>query len=331
MNGLLAAWHRLGYTANGWSTLGLLVVPALVTAAFAVPARALGGHLPAPGPDSPYWPVASVGDFWAGCWLLIWLIGLFVFGLLPRNQREGLWELGVPSAYAAAGFFVCLFAVAMVQNLNAPARVDPADWGWRLGLVAVLGACALGGLGAFIGRRATAGAFDPVRVPGRVRAAWLTTTWAGLGHWLWSLLGGVLVTVLLVATNQLSPDVAIVVAAALTAIALSFGVARVSVTPAGVRVRLGPYGMVSWRHRIDEIVSVEVTRLARVPLRPSISWQNVRFRGGPALLLRTRFGTVHVIAMERAAAAAAVLQGWLSQPVAPPAAATLPLSFGKEP
>jgi hypothetical protein len=331
MNGLLAAWHRLGYTANGWSTLGLLVVPALVAAAFVVPARALGAHLPAPGPGSPYWPLAKVGGFWASYWLLIWLIGLFVFGLVPRDQRRGVWELGVTSAYAAAGFFVCLFAVVMAQNLNAPARVDPEDWCWRLGLVAVLGACALGGLGAFIGRRATADEFDPVRVRGRVRAAWLTTTWAGLGHWLWSLLGGLLIVLLLVATNQFSLDVAIVVAAALTAVALSFGVARVSITPAGIRVRLGPYGMVSWRYRTDEIVSVEVTRLARVPLRPSLSWQNVRFRGGPGLLLRTRFGTVHVIAMERAVEAAAVLQGWQNQPAAASAATNLPSFFDSRP
>ena len=97
------------------------------------------------------------------------------------------------------------------------------------------------------------------------------------------------------------------------AVALWFRTARVSITPGGVRVRLGLFGLVGWRLPVERIASVGV-----VPV--SVWWPprrltSVVLRGGPALSLRTTSGSTRVVTMPQATEAAEVLSGWLPAPL----------------
>ena len=96
-------------------------------------------------------------------------------------------------------------------------------------------------------------------------------------------------------------------------LALSLLTARVTVGPAGLRIRLGPLGVVRLDVPLDEIVAVdaiEVDPLAHggwgVRLMPGL--RAVVFRSGPGLRVEQRDGPTTVVTLDRAAEAAGVLR-----------------------
>jgi hypothetical protein len=298
-----------------WQAIGLLLVPAVLLAIIAVPAHLFAGRLPIVSADR-YVRVAPVqgANGSAGFWVLLWLAGLGAFALLRGKECRVFrvfWEYALPAAYLLGGFLAGGAVVDAVNNLDAAGIQPPDRLGWQAGVPPMVGALLCGAIGAAIGRAVVGAERDPLQARGRVRAVWVSEVRAGRDGWLLQAAWAAPWVLLTAWGSGLGAGLTVV--AFLLAVSLWFQTARISITPAGVRVRLGLFGLFGWRLPMERIVSVDVV--------PVSAWwpprwlPDVVLRSGPALALGTTAGSTRVIAVPEAAEAAAVLRGWLRGPL----------------
>jgi hypothetical protein len=304
----------------GWRALALYVGPALLVAATVLPTALLQGRLPRPlGPPLQDHPA----DYLSGAVVSAALLAAAWVGLLGVSRvarhvdRRMFWELWVPLLYAFGGGFLAFSVRALVLSLDRPfapvtAPSNPLD---LFSTVAMI--LAISGVGLLLGRRAVA--TELAAGPG-VRAVWISDVDADLRWWLiqglCALVGCLVLGVPYVLagswTLALETDVGILGCAVVSAAWASRG--HVAISPWGVRVHCGHVPLLGWQVHIDNIASVEVGRVRL--LRSLAAWKclnNLALRDGPALVLRTRFGSRHVVTLPRAEDAAITLRTWLAE------------------
>jgi hypothetical protein len=295
-----------------WQAIGLLLAPAVLLAIIAVPAHLFAGRLPVVSADR-YVRVPPVqgANGSAGFWVLLWLAGLGAFTLLRGKERWVFWEYALPFAYLLAGLLAGGAVVDVVNNLDAAVIQPPDRLGWQAGVPPMAGALLCGVIGAAIGRAVVAAERDPLQARGAVRSVWLAEVRADRDFWLLTAALGAPWVLLTAWGSGLGAGLTMI--AFLLALSLWFQTARISITPAGVRVRLGLFGVFGWRLPIERIVSVDV-----VPV--NVWWPprwvtDVVLGSGPGLALRTTSGSTRVIAIPEAPEAAELLRGWLRGPL----------------
>jgi hypothetical protein len=302
-----------------WRALALYGGPALLLAATVLPTALLLGRLPryevAPHQEHPLNYLFGAEAF--GGWVVAGWAAALIVSRTSQPPRPRLWERWVPLVYALGGLTIAFTVPPIVLNLDRAYGLPP-DAGGALRLpftYAFAAACA--GVGLVLGRRAAA--TEPVPRPA-TRAVWISRVDAGPSWWL-AQLGSGLVAALLVAVPLAQADLwgpALQTGGTILGLCVAIFAwasrGQVSITPAGVRVRLGHVPVLGWELRIDQIASVEVARilLLRSPailLLPT----HLALRDGPALVLRTTWGARRWVTMPEAEEAAAVLRTWLTQ------------------
>ncbi|MDQ6773697.1 MAG: hypothetical protein M3024_12045 [Candidatus Dormibacteraeota bacterium] len=299
---------------RAWQALGLVALPGLLLALIVVPAHLFAGQLPTRSADVyPRQSPVALANGWAVVWAAVWLSGAVVHAVLPGAARRAFWEYAAPAAYLVGGYLGVAATVTVTANLGAPAiRAPDADW--QQNVVPVIGAVTAAALVAAIGQRAVAGLPDPTRVNGPLRQVWIAKVCAGPTYWLFNI--GLAVGLGLLSLRLTGPATAAAGTAVIAAVSLWFGSARISITPRGVRVRLGMFGPVGWRLPVDRIRAVDVVQVAVIwPPR----FVSVVLRDGPALALRLDTGNTRVVAMPEAPEAADMLRAWLAVGTGAPA------------
>jgi hypothetical protein len=315
-----------------WRALALGALPAALLAATALPAILLSGRLPrleaAPrgGHPTGYVLMAVVfASLVASGWAALAAV---VAGTPPaRSRRRKAWELGLPLLGMVGGAAAALADLPVMVNLDRSAGI-----GLSGGAVDLLAACAAvlagGGLALLAGRRAAAAEPDD-RPRGAVRAVWLRDVSAGPSWWTMQAMFGLVLLAALVVPSGLAGDwagglgPAVVMLAFVGLLVVYASNARVAVSTAGVRVRLGVLAPVGAELPIRDIRAVDVVALRSLPWRALWCTLPPRLvlRGGPALVIRTRAGGRCVITVPDADEAAGLLRGWLAaRAVGPPEA-----------
>jgi hypothetical protein len=302
-----------------WRALALYVGPALLLAGTVLPTALLLGRLPShevpPYQEHPlrYLVAAEV----LGGWLVAGWATVLVVAATSRPPRPRLWETWVPLLYALGGLTIAFTVPPILLNLDRPYGV-PYDAGAALRLpltYAFSGACA--GVGLVLGRRAAATEPGPRAA---ARAVWISRVDAGRSWWLAQLAFALGLSLLVAVPFVQAALWGAAVQTAGTVLGVSVAIlawgsrGQVSITPAGVRVRVGHVPVLGWELRIDQIASVEVAnlRLLRSPAALLLPTR-LALRDGPALVVRTTWGTRRWVTVPDAEDAAAVLRTWLAQ------------------
>jgi hypothetical protein len=305
----------------GLRALALYVGPALLLIGTVLPALLLWNHMTRylGQPHHPTHFVSPVTVLVYGAGLLSgWVTVLVIHLSLRGTSRRELWGLWVPLLYAVGGCAIAVTMVDLVLLVWQPFRGTPDEGGpaWWAFTWAVIAACA--SVGVQVGRRA--GATEPPPRPAN-RAIWIAEVDAGRSWWLLQALAPLAIVLpvsgaLLLAGNPSGAlEVAVSVLATVGVLAIWGSRSAVTISPAGIRVGHGHIRLFGWELGIDGIASVEVAdvRLLRSPALWLNCWTNIAMRDGPALVVRTRWGTRRVLTLPDADDAAAMLGRWLAE------------------
>ena len=297
----------------------VLILPALLLAAIALPIPLLADRLP--DPIATHWGVDGRPDgsldptaLWVavtGVWLVLWAALAF------RARRGGPLPEAVP-ILSLGGFLAGLMAITVAANDGAASWHEAGEVGVPEALAAVGAGLLLGGVAMLLERghehaaAATAPGTATIGLGAGEHAVWIGhASSPGLA------LGGSLGALALAAGGLLAGGAAgwiLVGSAVVVALALTWAsTVRVTASEQGLRIAFGPFGVPSKRMPLERIERAEAAEIE--PLRWGgwgYRWAGpgrsaVVVRRGPGLVLELRGGGRFAVTVDEPAPAAGLL------------------------
>jgi hypothetical protein len=299
--------------------LEVLVIPALLLAAIALPIPLLGDRLP--DPIATHWGLDGSPDG-SGDATVMWLVATAVWvalwgWLVWRARKGGPLPEAVP-VLGAGGFMAALMIFTVAANDGAATWRDADEVGWT----AVLVTLAAGGLLAAAAHRLERGQEYPAThaPPGDATiglGAGERAVWVGHASSPRMALGGSLCALALAAGALLVEGAAgwiLVATAVVVALAMTWvSMVRVTASERGLRIDFGPFGFPSKHMPLERIERAEATEIE--PMRWGgwgYRWAGPRrsavvVRRGPGLVLDLRGGGRFAVTVDEPAPAAGLL------------------------
>jgi uncharacterized membrane protein len=297
----------------------VLILPALLLAAIALPIPLMADSLP--DPIATHWGLDGRPDGSAdptALWLSVTGVWLVLWGVLAIRARKGGRMPEAVLVLALGGFLAALMAITVAANDGAATWREAGEVGLPEVLLAVGGGLLLGGVAVLLERGR--GRDDAAGAPGAATiglGAGEHAVWVGHASSPGMALGGSLAALGLAAGGLFADGAAgwiLIVSAVVVALALTWlSIVRVTASERGVRIAFGPFGVPSKHMPLDRIERAEATEIE--PLRWGgwgYRWAGpgrsaVVVRRGPGLVLDLRDGRRFAVTVDEPEPAAGLL------------------------